>query len=240
MLFEFAAESPRPSARACIITPANVRCSTCTTSKPKFLRALSRRVDLKSGGYLMIDQTESDDHHRRQHRRLRRRPQFPTTPSSAPISKRTLTIARQLRLRNLGGIIIIDFIDMEKRRTPRSRTQRTEKPCHATHPRHHERLLATGPGRNDPQTHPESLAHVLCEPVPGVRRQRPTQNPAYRVLTTCCAKSCASRASSIRANSVWVAAQAVIDLFLEEEVRSIWRCCAILSASRFRCRWSRI
>jgi ribonuclease G len=75
-------------------------------------RALARRVDLKSGGYLIIDQTEAlttvdvntggfvggrnfDD------------TIFKTNLEAAQV------IARQLRLRNLGGIIIIDFIDME-------------------------------------------------------------------------------------------------------------------------------
>jgi ribonuclease G len=75
------------------------------------VRALSRRVDLKSGGYLVIDQTEAlttvdvntggfvgarnfDD------------TVFRTNLEAAQ------TIARQLRLRNLGGIVIVDFIDM--------------------------------------------------------------------------------------------------------------------------------
>src|SRR5574343_289123 len=75
-------------------------------------KALPRRVDLKSGGYLIIDQTEAmttidvntggfvgvrnfDD------------TIFKTNLEAA------VTIARQLRLRNLGGIIIVDFIDME-------------------------------------------------------------------------------------------------------------------------------
>ena len=74
-------------------------------------KALDRRVMLKSGGYLIIDQTESM-----------------TTidvNTGGFIGKRNLeetifktnleaaqAIARQLRLRNLGGIIIIDFIDM--------------------------------------------------------------------------------------------------------------------------------
>lgn len=74
-------------------------------------RALGRRVDLKSGGYLVIDQTEAlttvdvntggfvgarnfDD------------TVFRTNLEAAQ------AIARQLRLRNLGGIIIVDFIDM--------------------------------------------------------------------------------------------------------------------------------
>src|SRR3569833_4581929 len=75
-------------------------------------RALGRRVDLKSGGYLIIDQTEAmttidvntgsyvngrnfDDSI------------FKTNLEAAH------AIARHMRLRNLGGIIILDFIDME-------------------------------------------------------------------------------------------------------------------------------
>jgi len=76
-------------------------------------RALARRVDLKSGGYLIVDQTEAmttvdvntggfvgarnfDD------------TIFKTNLEAAG------AIARQLRLRNLGGIIIVDFIDMTR------------------------------------------------------------------------------------------------------------------------------
>lgn len=75
-------------------------------------RALEKKVPLKSGGYLVIEQTEAM-----------------TTidiNTGAFVGKRNLeetifktnleataTIARQLRLRNLGGIIIIDFIDMQ-------------------------------------------------------------------------------------------------------------------------------
>jgi len=74
-------------------------------------RALQRRVPLKSGGYLIIDQTEA----------------LTTIDvnSGGYVGRRDLedtslhtnleaaaAIARQLRLRNLGGIIIVDFIDM--------------------------------------------------------------------------------------------------------------------------------
>ncbi len=75
--------------------------------------ALKRRVDLKSGGYLIIDQTEAM-----------------TTidvNTGSYVGGRSLedtvyktnleathAIARQLRLRNLGGIIILDFIDMQE------------------------------------------------------------------------------------------------------------------------------
>jgi ribonuclease G len=75
-------------------------------------RALGRKVELKSGGYLIIDQTEAMTTvdintgafvgHRNLEETI-----FNTNLEA------TLAIARQLRLRNLGGIIIIDFIDMQ-------------------------------------------------------------------------------------------------------------------------------
>lgn len=74
-------------------------------------RALERRVDLKSGGYLVIDQTEAmttvdvNTGSYTGHRNLEQTI-FKTNMEAAS------TIARQLRLRNLGGIIILDFIDM--------------------------------------------------------------------------------------------------------------------------------
>lgn len=75
-------------------------------------RALDRRVQLKSGGSLVIDQTEAMTTidintgafvgHRNLEDTI-----FNTNTEA------TQAIARQLRLRNLGGIIIIDFIDMQ-------------------------------------------------------------------------------------------------------------------------------
>jgi ribonuclease G len=74
-------------------------------------KALHRKIDLKSGGYLIFDQTEAMTtidintgafvgHHN-----------LEDTIFSTNIEA-TQVIARQLRLRNLGGIIIVDFIDM--------------------------------------------------------------------------------------------------------------------------------
>jgi ribonuclease G len=75
-------------------------------------RALARNVPLKSGGHLVIDQTEamttidvntgSFVGRRNQEETL-----FKTNLEAAT------ALARQLRLRNLGGIIIVDFIDMQ-------------------------------------------------------------------------------------------------------------------------------
>jgi ribonuclease G len=76
-------------------------------------RSLERSIPLKSGGYLIFDQTEAMTTvdvntggyvgHRNLEETIYR------TNLEAAVA-----IARQLRLRNLGGIIIIDFIDMEE------------------------------------------------------------------------------------------------------------------------------
>jgi ribonuclease G len=76
-------------------------------------RALHPKVPLKSGGYLIFDQTEAmttidvNTGAYVGHRNLEETI-FRTNLEAA------IAIARQLRLRNLGGIIIIDFIDMQE------------------------------------------------------------------------------------------------------------------------------
>lgn len=76
-------------------------------------RALQKRVALKSGGYLMIDQTEAMttiDVNTGSYvgGRSLEDTVYKTNKEATEI------IARQLRLRNLGGIIIVDFIDMQE------------------------------------------------------------------------------------------------------------------------------
>ncbi|MEB3753888.1 ribonuclease G [Acinetobacter sp. MD2(2019)] len=76
-------------------------------------KALQTRVELKSGGYLMIDQTEAMatiDVNTGSYvgGRSLEDTVFKTNMEATEV------IARQLRLRNLGGIIIIDFIDMQE------------------------------------------------------------------------------------------------------------------------------
>lgn len=76
-------------------------------------KALGKRVDLKSGGYLIIEQTEAmttidvNTGAFVGHRNLAH------TIFNTNIEA-TQSIAHQLQLRNLGGIIIIDFIDMQE------------------------------------------------------------------------------------------------------------------------------
>ncbi len=78
-------------------------------------RSLKRRVWLKSGGYIVIDQTEAlvtidVNTGRYVGKRNLEDTIFKTNLEAAR------EIAYQLRLRNIGGIIIIDFIDMEEKK----------------------------------------------------------------------------------------------------------------------------
>lgn len=129
-------------------------------------KALNRKVMLKSGGYLIIDQTESM-----------------TTidiNTGAFVGKRNLeetifktnleaaqSIARQLRLRNLGGIIIIDFIDMvdgeHKRQVLRALEKALEKDQAKTQV---SEVSALGLVEMTRKRTRESLEQVLCSECP--------------------------------------------------------------------------
>ncbi|HUR40982.1 MAG TPA: ribonuclease G [Verrucomicrobiae bacterium] len=130
-------------------------------------RALDRRVELKSGGHLVIDQTEAmttidvNTGAYTGHRNL-----------EETILKVNLeaaqAIARQLRLRNLGGIIILDFIDMKNdvHRTQVLRALEKElkrDPARTTvYPFSPLGLVEMTRKRTR-----ESLGHILCEPCAG-------------------------------------------------------------------------
>jgi ribonuclease E len=77
--------------------------------------AIKPRVDLPSGGYIIIEPTEAltviDVNSGSFTRSATARETVLWTNSEAATE-----IARQLRLRNIGGVIIIDFIDMDSRR----------------------------------------------------------------------------------------------------------------------------
>jgi ribonuclease G len=153
-------------------------------------RALARRVDLKSGGYLIIDQTEAlttvdvntggfvggrtfDD------------TIFKTNLEAAQI------IARQLRLRNLGGtrMTVNGFTQLGLVEMTRKRTR-------------------------------ESLAHVLCEPCPvctGRGALKTAQTVCYEVLRELVREARQFEAREFRI----LAAQPVIDMFLDEESQNL-------------------
>jgi ribonuclease G len=179
-------------------------------------KALGRRVDLKSGGYLVIDQTEAlttidvntggfvgvrsfDD------------TIFKTNLEAAQ------TIARQLRLRNLGGIIIIDFIDMD---LPEHRaavldalntaiaTDRTRLTVNGFT---HLGLVEMTRKRTR-----ESLAHILCEPCPtcnGRGEIKTAQTVCYEILREVMREAKQFNPREFRI----LASQSVIDLLLDDE-----------------------
>ena len=184
-------------------------------------RALSRRVDLKSGGYLIIDQTEAmttidvntggyvgsrnfDD------------TIFKTNLEAAQ------AIARQLRLRNLGGIIVLDFIDMQ---SEEHRTAVLEEFKRAL-ARDRSRITVngfTGLGLVEMtrKRTRESLAHILCEPCPtcGGRGEVKTADTiCYEILREILREA---RAFNEAREFRILASQTVIDRFLEEEAPSL-------------------
>jgi ribonuclease G len=129
-------------------------------------KALDRNVPLKSGGYLIIDQTEAMTTidvntgafvgHRNLEETI-----FRTNLEAA------VAIARQLRLRNLGGIIIIDFIDMELSDHRRQVIQALEKALAADHVKTNiSSVSPLGLVEMTRKRTRESLEHVLCRACP--------------------------------------------------------------------------
>src|SRR3989344_5302268 len=105
-------------------------CAPCATWFIQ--KSLGRKVQLKSGGHLIIDQTEAMTTidvntgafvgHRNLEETI-----YKTNLEAAQ------TIARQLRLRNLGGIVIIDFIDMQETEHRRQVLRSLEKHLERDH-----------------------------------------------------------------------------------------------------------
>jgi ribonuclease G len=129
-------------------------------------RALDRKVPLKSGGHLVIDQTEAmttidvNTGAYVGHRDLEETI-FRTNLEAAA------GIARQLRLRNLGGIIIIDLIDM--RDEPHRRAVLAALERALTGDRAQTRIVSLSPLGLVEMTRKrtrESLEHLLCQPCP--------------------------------------------------------------------------
>lgn len=179
-------------------------------------KALGRRVELKSGGYLIIDQTEAlttvdvntggfvgarnfDD------------TIFKTNLEAAQ------AIARQLRLRNLGGIVIVDFIDMIrenhrdavlaefKKQLARDRIKTAVNGFSALG------LLEMTRKRTR-----ESLAHQLCEPCSvcsGKGIVKTARSVTYDILREILREARQFNPREFRV----VASAKVIELFLDEE-----------------------
>jgi len=129
-------------------------------------RSLNRKVQLKSGGYLIIDQTEAMTTidvntgayvgHRNPEETI-----YKTNLEAAQ------AIARQLRLRNLGGIIIIDFIDMQEQEHARQVLRALEKNLERDHSKITvSELTSLGLVQLTRKRTRESLQQILCETCP--------------------------------------------------------------------------
>ncbi len=183
-------------------------------------KALARRVDLKSGGYLIIDQTEAlttvdvntggfvgvrnfDD------------TIFKTNLEAAQ------AIARQLRLRNLGGIIIVDFIDMDNPDHRIAVFSEFKKALARDHTRMSVNDFSSlGLVEMTRKRTRESLAHVLCQPCPtcqGRGEVKTAQTVCYEILREIVREARQFNAREFRI----LASQQVIDLFLDEESQSL-------------------
>ena len=147
--------------------------------------ALDKRVNLKSGGYLIIEQTEAmttidiNTGAFVGHRNLEE------TIFNTNIEA-TKAIAQQLQLRNLGGIIIIDFIDMQ---TDEHRNRVLESLCDAlskdrvkTNVNGFTQLGLVEMTRKRTR---ESLEHVLCDECPtchGRGRVKTVETVCYEIM----------------------------------------------------------
>lgn len=129
-------------------------------------RALEQKVQLKSGGYLIIDQTEAMTTidvntgafvgHRNMEETI-----FRTNLEAAQ------AIARQLRLRNLGGIIIIDFIDMASEAHRKQVLHALAKNLDKDHAKNYIcEVSPLGLVEMTRKRTRESLEHILCMPCP--------------------------------------------------------------------------
>lgn len=183
-------------------------------------KALSRRVNLKFGGYLIMDQTEAMTTidvntggfvgHRN----------FDDTIFKTNLEA-THVIARQLRLRNLGGIIIVDFIDMDNEDHRRAVLDELQKALASDRTKITVSGFTTlGLVEITRKRTRESLAHVLCEPCPTCQSRgeiKTAQTVCYEILREILREARQFNAREYRI----LAAQNVIDMLLDEESTSL-------------------
>ena len=183
-------------------------------------KALGRRVELKSGGYLIIDQTEAMTTIDVNTGGFVGSRNFADTIFKTNLEA-AQTIARQLRLRNLGGIIIVDFIDMESDEHRHAVLAELNRALARDHTRITVNgFTALGLVEMTRKRTRESLAHVLCEPCPtcgGRGEVKTARTICYEILRELMREARQFNAREYRV----LASPAVIDLFLDEESQSL-------------------
>jgi ribonuclease G len=183
-------------------------------------RALGRKVELKSGGHLIIDQTEamttidvntgSFVGRRNQEETI-----FKTNLEAAT------TLARQLRLRNLGGIIIVDFIDMQDEEHRRQVQRSLEKAMQRDPARNKiTGVSELGLVEMTRKRTRESLEHTLCEDCPVCQGRGVLKTPesvCYEIFREIMRDARAYENDSLMV----LAGQSVVDRLLDEESANV-------------------
>jgi ribonuclease G len=179
-------------------------------------RALQRRVDLKSGGYLVFDQTEALTTIDVNTGAFVGAKNFDDTVFKTNLEAAG-AIARQLRLRNLGGIVIVDFIDMArdehrsavmaelKKHLARDRTRTTVGG-----------FTSLGLLEMTRKRTRESLSRLLCQPCPtcqGRGQVKTARTVCYDILREILREARQFSAAEFRV----VAAADVVEMLLDEE-----------------------
>ncbi|MDR0703305.1 MAG: ribonuclease G [Azoarcus sp.] len=183
-------------------------------------KALARRVELKSGGYLIIDQTEALTTVDVNTGGFVGARNFDDTIFKTNLEA-TQAIARQLRLRNLGGIIIIDFIDMESAEHRDMVLEEFRKALAHDHTKMSVNgFTALGLVEMTRKRTRESLAHLLCEPCPtcgGRGEVKTARTVAYEIFREVLREARQFNAREFRI----LASPEVINLFLDDESQSL-------------------
>jgi ribonuclease G len=186
----------------------------------EFEQAFSRKVGLKSGGYLIFDQTEA----------------LTTVDvnTGSFVSGRSLSdtifktnleaaqgIAQQLRLRNLGGIIIIDFIDMDEDAQREKVLDELKKAVSVDRARTNVNgFTQLGLVEMTRKRTRESLAHLLCQPCDicrGRGEHKTAQTIAYEIMRELLRESKQFEAKEFKI----IASPSVISLLQDEESQSL-------------------
>ena len=183
-------------------------------------KSLDRKVQLKSGGHLVIDQTEAMTTidvntgafvgHRNLEETI-----YKTNLEAAH------AIAKQLRLRNLGGIIIIDFIDMQDQEHARQVLRTLEKRVEKDHSKVTiSEFTSLGLVQLTRKRTRESLEQILCEPCPtcnGKGSMKTPETVCYEIF-----REILREVRQFDGNKLLViAAQPIVDMLMDEESASV-------------------
>jgi ribonuclease G len=179
-------------------------------------KALGRRVDLKSGGYLIVDQTEALTTVDVNTGGFVGARNFDETIFKTNLEAAG-AIARQLRLRNLGGIVIADFIDMTREDHREAVLAEFRKQL----ARDRVKTMVSGYSalglvEMTRKRTRESLAHMLCEPCPvcdGKGTVKTARTVTYDILREILREARQFNPREFRV----IASPDVIDVLLDEE-----------------------